>query len=264
MNSVNKTLYIPLYGKAYVSKRGLFLQDPKAEEIWEAEGFPLKGKSASKWLAFYLGIRAAVFDRWVKKQIAAETGGDSIVVIHLGCGMDSRVLRVGCESCKWYDVDFTQVMEERKRYFTESENYTMIGADVRDGSWLAAIPEGKRAVVIMEGISMYLKREELQNLIAKLCGHFEEVNLLMDCYSEMAAKMSKYKNPVKDVGVTEVYGLDEPKVLEREDFALVKEHAMTPEDCICELEGMELTMFRKLYAGNFSKKLYRLFEYEKR
>ena len=43
MNSVNKTLYIPLYGKSYVSKKGLFLHDKKAEEIWETEGFSLKG-----------------------------------------------------------------------------------------------------------------------------------------------------------------------------------------------------------------------------
>ena len=47
MNNVNKTLYIPLYGKAYVSQRGLFLDDKKAEEIWGAEGFPLKGKAKS-------------------------------------------------------------------------------------------------------------------------------------------------------------------------------------------------------------------------
>ena len=52
MNNVNKTLYIPLYGKSYVSKRGIILNDTKAEEIWQAEGFPLKGKAASKWLAF--------------------------------------------------------------------------------------------------------------------------------------------------------------------------------------------------------------------
>ena len=56
MDSVSKTLYIPLYGKAYVSKRGLFLNDAKAEEIWAKEGFPLKGKSASQWLAYYMGI----------------------------------------------------------------------------------------------------------------------------------------------------------------------------------------------------------------
>ena len=52
MDSVNKTLYIPLYGKAYVSRKGIILSDPKAEEIWQAEGFTLKGTSASKWLAY--------------------------------------------------------------------------------------------------------------------------------------------------------------------------------------------------------------------
>ena len=69
MNSVNKTLYIPLYGKAYVSRKALFLDDKKAEEIWDSEGFHLKGKSKSKWLAYYMGIRSAVFDDWTKEKI---------------------------------------------------------------------------------------------------------------------------------------------------------------------------------------------------
>ena len=60
MDSVNKTLYIPLYGKALVSRKGILLKDAKAESIWDTEGFPLKGKSKSKWLAYYMGMRAAV------------------------------------------------------------------------------------------------------------------------------------------------------------------------------------------------------------
>lgn len=41
MNNINKTLYIPLYGKSYVSKKGIILQDKKAESIWETEGFKM-------------------------------------------------------------------------------------------------------------------------------------------------------------------------------------------------------------------------------
>ena len=67
MNNVNKTLYIPLYGKAYVSERGLFLKDLQAEHIWKAEGFALKGKAKSKWLAYNMGMRSAVFDRWLEE-----------------------------------------------------------------------------------------------------------------------------------------------------------------------------------------------------
>ena len=69
MNGVNKTLYIPLYGKAYVSKKGIILNDKTAEKIWEKEGFELKGKSKSKWLAYYMGMRSAVFDNWLKAQM---------------------------------------------------------------------------------------------------------------------------------------------------------------------------------------------------
>ena len=111
MNNVNKTLYLPLYAKSYVSKKGLFIDDEKAEEIWEAEAFPLKGKAKSKWLAYYLGVRSAVFDEWTKRKMAE---APDAVIIHIGCGADSRIIRVGTENHKWYDVDFPEVIEERK------------------------------------------------------------------------------------------------------------------------------------------------------
>ena len=193
MNSVNKTLYIPLYGKAYVGGRGLFLRDEMAEKIWSAEGFPLKGKSASKWLAFYMGIRAAVFDEWVSRQLAA---APDAVVVHIGCGLDSRVVRVAAGGNTWYDVDFPQVIAERKRYFSESGQYRMLAADVRDHRWLKQISETGTAVVVMEGVSMYLTPTELQSLMKNLSGHFSRVLCLMDCYSELAAKLSRYKNPL--------------------------------------------------------------------
>lgn len=44
MDNVNKTLYIPLYGKAYVSKKGIILQDKKADT-----GMP-RGSCYSYWL----------------------------------------------------------------------------------------------------------------------------------------------------------------------------------------------------------------------
>lgn len=257
---MNKTLYIPLYGKAYVSKRGIFLDDKKAEEIWDAEGFALKGKSKSKWLAYYMGIRSAVFDNWLKQQIADT---EDAVIIHIGCGMDSRVLRVGTMNHKWYDVDFSEVIEERKRYYFESADYQMIAGDVRDSNWLASVPEKKSAVVVMEGVSMYLTSEELHGLTTSLCAHFEQVAFLMDCYTVLAAKMSKYKNPINDVGVTDVYGIDNPELFQHGEFVYVKEHTMTPQKYIDELSGVEKYIFGKLYAGSFSKKLYRLFEYGK-
>ena len=259
MNNVNKTLYIPLYGKAYVSKKGIILCDKKAEEIWSAEGFALKGKSKSKWLAYYMGMRSAVFDEWLKIKMNEEK---ETIIIHIGCGMDSRVERVGARDRFWYDVDFPEVIRERKRYYKETAEYHMIEADVRNKDWLADIPKEKTAIIVMEGISMYLQLEELKQLLVMIQNHFSSAHILMDCYTVFAAKASKYKNPINDVGVTTVYGIDEPKLLENDTkISFVKEHEMTPEHLINELTGMEKIIFKKMFAGGISKKMYRLYEY---
>ena len=258
MNSVQKTLYIPLYGKSYVSRKGVILRDPKAEEIWAAAGFPLKGKSKSKWLAYYMGMRAAVFDSWAEEQMEADP---TAVVLHIGCGLDSRYLRVGTRGHYWFDLDFSDVIAERKQYFSETPEYKMLSADVRDAQWLSQMPEGN-AIVIMEGISMYLTPEELTRTLAQLARHFPSVHLLMDCYTEFAAKASKVKNPINDVGVNQVYGLDDPTALQSSGLRFVREHPMTPETLIDQLQGMEKTIFQKLFAGSFAKKMYRLYEYQ--
>ena len=72
MNEVNKTLFIPLYGKALISRMGIILQDKKAEEIWDAEGFALRGKAKSKWLAYNMAIRARIYDDWAATSITVE------------------------------------------------------------------------------------------------------------------------------------------------------------------------------------------------
>lgn len=258
MNEVNKTLYIPLYGKALVSRRGIILNDPKAEEIWDKEGFPLKGKSRSKLLALYMAMRSAVFDRWLIAQMEADPDA---VVLHIGCGMDSRILRVENGQHLWYDVDFPEVIDQRKNHYDPAPGYTMLGTDARDHDWLKKIPADRNAIVAMEGISMYMTNEELSAVLANLKQHFPKLHLLMDCYTTVAAKASKYRNPINDVGVTQVYGLDDPKILEGSGLSYLAEHSLTPDDMIEELTGMERWIFRNLYAGSVAKAMYRLYEF---
>lgn len=259
MDNVNKTLYIPLYGKTYVSQRGILLNDKKAEEIWEAEGFPLRGEAKSKWLAYNMGMRSAVFDRWVRQQLQQCPGA---VVLHAGCGMDSRIMRLGCRGHSWFDVDFPEVITERKRYFTETEAYHMIASDIRDPQWLSQIPAGKTAIIVMEGVSMYLKPEELKAVLKRWKDRFGQVRILMDSYIVFAARATKYQNPINEVGVTQVYGVDDPHDLEEgTGLAFVQEHCLTPEELIAQLPKKEQWFFRTLFAGKLAKKIYRLYEY---
>ena len=258
MENVSRTLYIPLYGKALVSRRGLLLHDPDAEKLWDAAGISLKGKSASKLLAYKMGMRSAVFDNWLRSCLTEDA-----VVLHLGCGLDSRCSRVKCPN-PWYDVDFPSVIEERRKHFAESDAYHMIGCDLRE-DFLKEIPAGGTAIVVMEGVSMYLTGQERLALLKALRGHFDRVQLLMDVYTVLGAKASKYKNPINDVGVTQVYGLDDPTEPEKDPgFAYLREQDMTPDAMIGQLPKAEQKVFRLFFAGKTAKKFYRLYEYESR
>ncbi len=261
MNNVNKTLYIPLFGKSFVSKKNIILQDKMAEKIWEAEEFALKGKSKSKWLAYYMGIRSAVFDRWLKDKMNVSK---SATVLHIGCGMDSRITRIGNDGHPWYDIDFSEVISERKKYYTEGNGYHMISGDAREADWLSEIPENGEAIIVMEGISMYLKNEEVTRLFDALSKKFSKVALLMDAYTVFAAKMSKIKNPIKNVGVSEVYGFDAPEAICIDSkLTYLGQREMTPEDLLNELQGLERKIFKKVYCGKMSDRLYKLYEYRK-
>lgn len=260
MENVSKTLYIPLYGKALVSHRGILLHDPKAEQIWAKEGFPLKGKAASKWLAYFMAMRSAVMDRWMTAMLAEHPDA---VILHLGCGLDSRCLRLPVYGRQWYDVDFPEVIRERRKYYCETEQYHMVSADIRSGEWKNAISSGGSAIVVMEGVSMYLRPEELRDLMKDLKGHFSQLYLLMDCYSSFAAKASRYKNPINAVGVTQVYGMDDPNTLAKETgLRYVQEQDMTPAVLIRQLSAGERIVFSNLYAGKMARSLYRMYEYK--
>lgn len=262
MDSVNKTLYIPLYGKNYVSKKGIIITDKTAEEIWEKEKFPVGRKSMNRYLAYFMAMRAKVFDKYLVDKISLH--GGQITVIHLGCGLDSRYVRVESRGNMWYDADLPEVINERKKYFSENENYKMLPYDIRDRKLVENITPSEKAVIIMEGITMYLPTDELKEAINNILGRFGEVSILADFYSEKAAKLSKYKNPINEVGVTEVYGLDAPlKLTTGTSLEFVKEHDMTPDSLINELEGIEKFIFKNLYAGKTAKSLYRIYEYSR-
>ena len=260
MDAVSKTLYIPLYGKALVSRRGILLHDPKAEAIWEKEGFALSGKAASRWLAFYMAMRARVFDQWTAERLKEMP---EALVLHIGCGLDSRWERLNNTAHRWYDIDFPEVIRERRKYYSETEHYRMIEADMRQDAWKAEIPAGEDAVIVMEGVSMYFRPEELSALLRSLRNHFRSVHILMDCYSTFAAKASRYKNPINEVGVTTVYGLDDPRALAAEaGLTFAAEHDQTPTRLTAQLDPGERIVFSGLYAGRFARKLYRLYEFQ--
>ena len=261
MNNVNRTLFIPLYGKARVSKKNIILSDPYAEKIWEKEAFPVKGKSASKWLAYNMAMRARIFDEWTDSMVEQDPGA---LVLHIGCGLDSRCLRVKNHPKLWLDCDFPDVISMRRSYYEETSIYQMRELNASDTEQVRALPDSNNVIVILEGISMYLTNGQLRALFAVLQEKYGSVHILMDIYTVFGAKASRYKNPINDVGVTTVYGIDDiSDLLKGLQIRFKAEHSLTPPDLVNELKGSEKTFFKLMFTGKMYKRIYRLVELER-
>ena len=258
MNEVNKTLYIPLYGKSKVSRQGIILHDPSAERIWKEEAFPIRGKSGSKWLAYNMAMRARVFDDWTERMLRRR--GDALV-LHIGCGLDSRFMRVKSHRSEWVDCDLPDVIEIRRKYFQENETYHMMALDASRPAQIGLLPDSDAAIVVLEGLSMYLTGSQVRGLLQALDKKYRELHILMDVYTEFGARASKYKNPVNDVGVSKLHGIDDiESVTDGLRVRFVKEHSFTPASLVKELKPADRLIFNLLFTGKLYRKIYRLYE----
>ena len=260
MNEVNKTLYIPLYGKSRVSRQGIILKDPYAEKIWKKEAFPIHGKSRSKWLAYNMAMRARVFDDWTDRMLQKN---ENALVLHIGCGLDSRYMRVKSSRSEWIDCDLPDVIEIRKKHFHENETYHMEALDASKPDQIGTLPDCDTAIVILEGISMYLTNSQVRGLLQGLAKKYRTLHILMDVYTEFGVKASDFKNPVKDVGVTRLYGIDDiESSISGLRIRFINEHSFTPKALVNELAPLDRLFFNMLFTGKLYRKIYRLYELE--
>lgn len=89
---------------------------------------------------------------------------DETVVLHLGCGLDSRVLRLEPgPGVQWFDVDQEPVIELRRRLYADSS--TAVAGDVTDPALYDRFPADVPRLVIAEGLLMYLDPEGVRAVV---------------------------------------------------------------------------------------------------
>lgn len=261
LNNESKTLFIPLLGKAVISRDNLFLHDPKAEEIISKIDYDFSSLKQSKWLSMFMSVRALVIDELCNKYILEHPNA---TIIHLGCGLDSRCLRVNQDYKTWYDIDYEEVIDIRKKFYNQDSVYKMVGSSVLDFKWLEQIENNENIMVVAEGLTMYLSEEEMRNLISMINESFGDVHLLFDAYTKKGVKSSKIKNPVNQMNAEVKYGIDNPNefLSLNENLEYVATHLIKKDDN--NLQGLTKFIFNNLYCGRISQSIYKIYEFNLR
>jgi O-methyltransferase involved in polyketide biosynthesis len=204
-----ETLLIPLYSKA---QENPILKDEKARLILERVDYDFGGLKVPQKTVVTLSIRARQLDIYTQEYINQYPNA---VILHLGCGLDSRCQRVERRDSLWFDLDLPDVIALRRKFYAESDIYHMIASSVTDLTWLGQVSATDRAVfVVAEGLMMYLQENEVRDLILCLHQKFPGCGLVFDAFSKMTAERVKAHPSLQKTGASVLWGIDDPHEIE--------------------------------------------------
>jgi len=136
---------------------------------------------------FLVALRAKRLDEWSADFL---TRHPDATVLHLGCGLDSRMLRLAPPAgVRWFDLDVPKVIEVRRQLFAEPSGYHLIGASVTDPDWLDEVPADRPVLVIAEGLFPYLDGDELRLLLRRLTDRFDTGELVFDAVAPWLTRL---------------------------------------------------------------------------
>ena len=172
LDGVMETLLITLYVRAKdAMSTNPVIHDKKAIEIIQKIDYDFKKFESGEMSYYGVLARAKTMDEEVKKFIAENP---DCVIVSVGCGLDTRFSRVDNGKIKWYNLDFPQVIEQRELFFEKTHRVINIGKSALDPTWTQDVKtEGKKLLIISEGMLMYLKENEISQLLQILTHGFD-------------------------------------------------------------------------------------------
>ena len=210
-----ETYLATLYGKALdAAMENPILGDRFAADAVRRIDYDFKELKLPSGGEITLPMRARHFDQWTRAFLAANPVS---TVLHLGCGLDTRVYRIDPgPQVRWFDVDLPDVIALREQLYPERDGYRRISASVTDLAWLDTIPGDTPVLVVAEGLVVYLKEQDGTALFRRISEQFPSGQIVFDAYSGAMVRLVSRLATVRGAKVKLVWGIDDPHDLEQQ------------------------------------------------
>ncbi len=184
LSSVAKTLLLPLYNRAMESQRpDAMLKDEKAVELvtqMRLDFSRVSQISMPELLKVMRIIFTREFDRFSRDFLRRQPDA---VVVHIGCGLDTRFERVDNGRVEWYDLDVPDVVDLRRELIgDEAGRYHLLGYSVLEDAWLEAVKVHSQRpfLFLAETVFIYFTEAQVKSLVLTLRDHFPGAELVFD------------------------------------------------------------------------------------
>lgn len=210
-----ETLLITLWAKAGESLLpDSLLKDRFAAEAATRIDYDFARLKVNRDLMVGLAMRAHALDGWTRDFLGRHP---EALVLHLGCGLDSRVFRIDPPAgVDWYDIDYPDVIALRQKLYPARDGYHLIGSSVTEPGWIAGLPRDRPTMIVAEGLLLYLPEEEVPLLLERLVQRSPSGEIVFDAYSPFGLKLIAMQPSIKATGAALHWSLDDPCELERQ------------------------------------------------
>ena len=179
-NAVAETLLMALYARALEAHcPGPLVRDDQAIALvgqidCDFSRFKLRGHDQVTTV-----MRLREFDRQARDFLARHPAA---VVVHIGCGLDTRFERVDNGQVDWYDLDLPEVINLRRQLLAETARCRFIGCSVFDRAWLDSVSlhAGRPFLFLAEGVLPYFEEAQVKELVLLLKKQFPGAELVCD------------------------------------------------------------------------------------
>lgn len=217
-DSVAETLYIPLYMKRNeTNRKNAFFSDPKSCELVESINYDFSKYDRAPRSSVGCAIRAGHLDKETADFIQKN---DNPVIVHVGCGLDTRYHRIGKELAKkavFYELDIPEAIELRQKVLPPSENDIYLKGSMFETDWMDEIakkhPDGSFLFVV-EGVFMYFEKDEVKKVFTDFADRFSGAHILFDVTSFWMCKNSHKHDTVKFTNASFKLEMDDDKEIE--------------------------------------------------
>jgi O-methyltransferase involved in polyketide biosynthesis len=186
------------------------LGDATADQIVRAVDYDYGKLNIDTNLRLSVALRAKKMDHVAAAFLARHPDA---VGLDLGAGLDTRAARLDVPATvDWYDVDFPAVAAARESVVPKHPTGHVIGADVRDPDWLAAVPNDRPALITADGLMGFLTEDEMVTLWNRLIDHFPSGELVFNGYTRLAVWVARHAPGSKSVAeMIKFPGMDDPR-----------------------------------------------------
>jgi len=195
LKGVARTLVVPLQARAMEARRpDAIIRDELAQQLLDRLGFEFDDKFNRAWfMHLAISIRTRLIDDACLVFLKDHPEG---LIVNLGCGLDARFSRIDNGRVRFYEIDLPEVIELRKRLFSENGRDQMVSRSVLDFSWADDLPRPTEpALFIAEGLLYYLEEKQNRDLLDMLVNNFPGSEMIIDMFPPILIGRSAGHHP---------------------------------------------------------------------